>query len=79
MPVRLVFAGERKSLQKFVLLLPEPAALAFKIKLCVKKSWAGEVTLTWKKYVLFPVPPERLRVMFVSSPSCMRVGETDNE
>jgi hypothetical protein len=78
-PVRLVFAGEEKSFQKFVLLLPTPAALVITWKFFRKETRADVVTFTSKVYVWFIPPLERLRVMFVSDPSCMRVGETDNE
>ncbi len=78
MPIRFVFA-EGKSLQKLVLLLPKPEEFVVTVTFRRYEMCAGEVTLTWKVYVEFTFPLLMLTVMFVSSPSCMRFGETDNE
>jgi hypothetical protein len=75
-----VFAGDEKSFQKFVVLLPAPATLVVTVKFFRKETLADVVTLIRKAIVLFiSLLPKMLKVMFVSNPSCMRVGEIDNE
>jgi len=68
-PVRLVFAGEGKSLQKLVLLLPELVEPVVTVTFRRYEEWSGEVTLIWRVYVEFAFPPLTLTVRFAFNPS----------